>query len=65
MGNGQASGGPITPVFGGTTAADPNALPLLKNKKLVNNKPAAYVCQDYLCKKPTTKPDELARQLAE
>ncbi len=47
------------------SAAAANAPPLLKNKKLVNNKPAAYVCQDYLCKRPTTKPDELAQQLIE
>ena len=47
------------------TAANPNAPPLLKNKKLVNNKPTAYVCQDYVCKKPTTEPDELAKQLGD
>ena len=29
----------------------------------LNNKPTAYVCQNYLCKKPSTKPDELAKQL--
>ena len=65
VGKGHASGGSITPVFGGTTAAAPNAPPLLKNKKLVNNKPTAYICQDYVCKKPTTKPDELANQLVD
>jgi len=44
-------------------AAKPDALPLIKLKKLVNSRPAAYVCQNYLCKKPTTTPAELAKQL--
>ena len=44
-------------------AAKPDATPLIKLKTLVKNKPAAYVCRNYLCKKPTTTPDELAKLL--
>ena len=46
-------------------AANPNAPPLLKGKTLIHNKPAAYVCQDYICKRPVTTTDELAKQLAD
>jgi hypothetical protein len=35
-------------------AAD--ALPLLKKKKRVKGRPALYICQNYLCKKPETDP---------
>ena len=46
-------------------AAKPDATPLIKLKTLIKNQPAAYVCRNYLCKKPTTAPDELAKQLVD
>jgi hypothetical protein len=40
-------------------------IPLLESRPLVGGKATAYVCQRYVCKAPTTDPEELARQLAE
>ncbi|MCB0221810.1 MAG: thioredoxin domain-containing protein, partial [Chrysiogenetes bacterium] len=42
---------------------DAPALPLLKGKDLVDGKAAAYVCENYGCKKPVTEPSELAALL--
>ncbi len=39
------------------------AIPLLRNRPLINGKPTAYVCENYTCKHPTTEPNELAAQL--
>ena len=44
-------------------AAD--TLPLLKRKTLQKGKPAAYVCRDYVCGRPVTSPNDLAKQLLE
>lgn len=38
-------------------------LPLLKRKTTVNGLPAAYVCENYACKRPVTTPEVLARLL--
>jgi len=40
-------------------------LPLLRGKTALEGKPTAYVCRDYACKEPTTRPDELERLLDE
>ncbi|MFQ5413023.1 MAG: thioredoxin domain-containing protein [Phycisphaerae bacterium] len=45
-------------------AARDDALPLLQRKKLIDGKPAAYVCRNYLCGRPVTTPADLATQLA-
>jgi uncharacterized protein YyaL (SSP411 family) len=37
---------------------------LLLDRPLVDGAPAAYVCRGFVCDRPTTQPDELARQLA-
>ena len=37
--------------------------PLLEGRGLVDGKPAAYVCQNYVCQLPVTDPESLARQL--
>lgn len=38
-------------------------LPLLRDRGLVDGRPAAYVCRGFVCDRPTTDPDELVRQL--
>jgi uncharacterized protein len=38
-------------------------LPLLEGRTLVDNKPAAYVCENYACKLPVTESDALSRLL--
>jgi uncharacterized protein YyaL (SSP411 family) len=40
-------------------------LPLLEGKSALEGKPTAYVCRDYACQAPTTRPDELERLLDE
>jgi len=41
----------------------PSKIPFLKHKNLINEKSAAYVCEDYQCKSPVTDPDKLESQL--
>ena len=41
------------------------ASPLLEGRTLVEGKPAAYVCRDYVCKLPVKTPAALAKQLEE
>ncbi|RJP40401.1 MAG: thioredoxin domain-containing protein [Phycisphaerales bacterium] len=44
-------------------AAGDDAPPLLRGKKLIDGKPAAYVCSGYVCKAPVTDPDSLVKLL--
>ncbi|MDQ4148593.1 MAG: thioredoxin domain-containing protein [Actinomycetota bacterium] len=39
-------------------------LPLLEGKTPLEGKPTAFVCEHHACQRPTSEPDELARQLA-
>ncbi len=39
-------------------------IPLLAGRNLVNGKAAAYVCENFTCKRPVTSPEELVRQLS-
>ncbi len=41
----------------------PSSTPLLEGRTLVDGKPTAYVCQNYVCQLPVTDPESLARQL--
>jgi len=45
-------------------AAARAGIPLLESRPLVGGKATAYLCQRYVCKAPTTDPEELARQLS-
>jgi uncharacterized protein YyaL (SSP411 family) len=40
-----------------------NAPPLLKDRKLINNLPTAYVCKNFVCQYPVNSPAEFARAL--
>jgi uncharacterized protein len=44
-------------------AAKDGGLPLLVGKTLVHGAPALYVCQDFACKAPVTKPEDAAAML--
>ncbi|MFB3097448.1 MAG: thioredoxin domain-containing protein [Dehalococcoidia bacterium] len=49
--------------LGAAEASFVTALPLLEQRGLVDGKPTAYVCQNYVCQLPVTGPEALARQL--
>ena len=38
-------------------------IPLLKEKRLIDGKPTAYVCENYVCQKPVTSVENLREQL--
>ena len=40
-------------------------IPLLRDRGLVNNSPAAYVCEHFTCSEPATDPERLVSQLAQ
>lgn len=42
---------------------DSEEFPLLRDRALVEGRPAAYVCRDFTCRMPTTDADQLAGQL--
>ncbi|HEY53861.1 MAG TPA: thioredoxin domain-containing protein, partial [Caldilineae bacterium] len=44
-------------------AGQPPVLPLLADRSLVNDRPAAYVCRNFVCNLPVTEPEALAEQL--
>lgn len=44
---------------GRTGMPEADSLPLLANRGMVDGLPTAYVCRDYVCRRPVTSPDEL------
>ncbi len=49
--------------FGAPGSSAAREVPLLRNRPLVDGRPAAYVCRGFVCERPVTTPDELARAL--
>jgi uncharacterized protein YyaL (SSP411 family) len=39
-------------------------IPLLRGRTLLNDKPTAYVCENFTCRQPVNEPEKLASQLA-
>jgi len=39
-------------------------IPLLQARNMIDNKPTAFVCENFICQKPTISADELAEQLS-
>ncbi len=42
----------------------PEKMQLLQGRALIDGKPAAYVCRDFVCREPVTNAEDLARQLS-
>jgi uncharacterized protein YyaL (SSP411 family) len=42
---------------------DGEAVPLLRDRPLVDGRPTAYVCRNFTCQLPITDPEELSRTL--
>jgi len=40
-------------------------VPFLTQQTMINNKPTAYVCENYVCKLPTNDPQKLQTLLAD
>ena len=52
---------PRTVLAGG----EPDGVPLLRDRPLVDGRAAAYVCERFACRQPVTSPDELAQLLGD
>lgn len=52
------------PAGDGRPAGTDEEFPLLRDRPLVDGRPAAYVCRHFTCDAPTTDPDSLAHSLA-
>jgi uncharacterized protein YyaL (SSP411 family) len=44
------------------STADPT-LPLLTKRAMIEGRPTAYICQNYICQLPTTNPEVMSKQL--
>lgn len=55
---------PFPVVALGAPAADEPAVPLLRDRGLVDEQAAAYVCRDFACLAPETEPSILQTRLA-
>ncbi|NED95270.1 thioredoxin domain-containing protein [Phytoactinopolyspora alkaliphila] len=51
-------------VVGEPGRTDTTAIPLLRDRPLVEGAPAAYVCRHFACSRPTSDPAELAAQMS-
>ncbi|QHT57365.1 thioredoxin domain-containing protein [Cellulomonas sp. H30R-01] len=57
-----ADGGTSAPAGAGAPDLD-LVVPLLRDRPLVDGRPAAYVCRGFVCDRPTTSPEDLAAVL--
>ena len=48
-----------------SAAPDESAVPLLRERVAIDGAATAYLCRGFACRRPTTEPDELMRQLEE
>jgi uncharacterized protein YyaL (SSP411 family) len=56
----------LIPVYGGAQAkALGERVPLVEGKVPINEAPTAYVCENHVCKRPTTDADELVKLAGE
>jgi uncharacterized protein len=54
---------PHVVLAGGSGDGDGSQVPLLADRRLVDGRPAAYVCEHFACQAPVTEPDALAALL--
>jgi len=40
------------------------SIPLLQERKMIDGKPTAYVCENFVCQKPVTSVEELTKQIS-
>ncbi len=52
-------------VVAGGEADEVDAPELLEGRSMLDGRPAAYLCQQFTCKRPTSSPDELGRLIEE
>lgn len=52
-------------VVAGAATADGSGVPLLVERRVVDDKPTAYVCRDFACQQPVTSADALRTLLSE
>ena len=50
-------------VFIGASEGVGSDLPLLEERQMIDGRPTAYVCENYICQLPVTDPADLANQL--
>ena len=55
----EASGAGPTDTVLDVACGTGNGLYLLKNRPQLDGKPTVYVCENYVCKAPVTRPEEL------
>jgi uncharacterized protein YyaL (SSP411 family) len=50
-------------VLAGGNFGERSTITLLENRPLIDDEPTAYVCRNYTCDRPVTRPELLASQL--
>jgi uncharacterized protein YyaL (SSP411 family) len=60
----RAAGRPGAVVLAGTAGGSVPRVPLLRDRRLVDGRAAAYVCRGFVCERPVTDPEALRVQLS-